>query len=63
LSPFCGAPNGRFVPVQFAYSAFLLLLRSNDQETDDLQAMLNDVYDRSGYDYFIDYRVDPLPSV
>jgi len=23
--------------------------------------MLNDVYDRSGYDYFIDYRVDPLP--
>jgi len=23
--------------------------------------MLKDVYDRSGYDYFIDYRVDPLP--
>jgi hypothetical protein len=25
--------------------------------------MLQEVYDRSGYDYFIDYRVDPLPPL
>ncbi|MGC1307990.1 MAG: DUF4058 family protein [Phormidesmis sp.] len=28
----------------------------------DLQTLLNEVYDRSGYDYFIDYQQDiPLP--
>lgn len=43
---------------------FCLPLQANDQEpTVDLQAILNDVYDRSGYDYFIDYRVDPLPPL
>lgn len=41
--------------------SFALPLRSDDREpTVDLQAMLHEVYDRSGYDYFIDYRVDPL---
>jgi len=42
---------------------FSLPLQSNDREPIvDLQAMLKDVYDRSGYDYFIDYRsiVTPL---
>ena len=43
---------------------FCLPLQANDREpTVELQAMLNDVYDRSGYDYFIDYRVDPLPPL
>ena len=43
---------------------FCLPLQANDREpTIELQAMLNDVYGRSGYDYFIDYRVDPLPPL
>jgi len=29
----------------------------------DLQSLLKQVYDRSGYDYFIDYRTDPLPPL
>ena len=29
----------------------------------DLQALLNDVYERSGYDYFINYQIDPLPPL
>jgi Protein of unknown function (DUF4058) len=29
----------------------------------DLQALLNEVYQRSGYDYFIDYQQNPLPPL
>ncbi len=28
-----------------------------------LQSLLNEVYERSGYDYFIDYQVDPPPPL
>lgn len=43
---------------------FSLPLRPDDQEPlIDLQALLNDVYNRSGYDYFIDYHVAPLPPL
>lgn len=43
---------------------FSLPLGANDSEPlIDLQALLNDVYNRSGYDYFIDYRVNPLPPL
>jgi hypothetical protein len=43
---------------------FALPLRLNDEEpVVDLQRLLNDVYDRSGYNYFIDYRIDPSPSL
>lgn len=43
---------------------FPLPLRADDQEpTVSLQALLNDVYDRSGYDYFIDYKTNPLPPL
>lgn len=43
---------------------FSLPLQSDDQEpTIDLQVMLDQVYERSGYDYFIDYQVDPLPPL
>lgn len=44
---------------------FSLPLQLNDQEpTVDLQALLKDIYQRSGYDdYFIDYQVEPLPPL
>ena len=43
---------------------FRLPLRSPDREPIiDLQILVNDVYDRSGYDYFINYQVDPLPPL
>ncbi len=43
---------------------FHLPLRSPDPEpVIDLQTLVNDVYERSGYDYFIDYQVDPLPPL
>jgi Protein of unknown function (DUF4058) len=29
----------------------------------DLQTLLNEVYERSGYDYFIDYQQNPLPPL
>ncbi|MGF1516128.1 MAG: DUF4058 family protein [Elainellaceae cyanobacterium] len=28
-----------------------------------LQELLDGVYERSGYDYFIDYKIDPLPPL
>lgn len=43
---------------------FSLPLQPDDREPlVDLQTLLNDVYDRSGYDYFIDYRLNPLPPM
>lgn len=39
--------------------SFPIPLTSGDLEpTVDLQMLLNDIYDRSGYDYFIDYQQD-----
>ena len=44
--------------------SFPLPLRPGDKEPIvSLQALLNDIYDRSGYDYFIDYSIDPLPPL
>jgi hypothetical protein len=44
--------------------AFPLPLQPEDEEpVVNLQSLLNDVYERSGYDYFIDYRSDPLPPL
>jgi Protein of unknown function (DUF4058) len=43
---------------------FLLPLQAPDPEPVlDLQALLHNVYERSGYDYFIDYQVEPLPPL
>ena len=43
---------------------FPLPLQAEDQEpTVSLQSLLNAVYERSGYDYFIDYGTDPLPPL
>jgi Uma2 family endonuclease len=43
---------------------FALPLRSGDVEpVVDLQALLNGVYDRAGYDYTIDYSRDPVPAL
>ncbi|NJP09544.1 MAG: DUF4058 family protein [Leptolyngbyaceae cyanobacterium RU_5_1] len=45
-----------------AIPCFSLPLRAGDREpVIDLHALLNDVYDRSGYDYFTDYHLDPIP--
>ena len=44
--------------------SFCLPLQGGDKEPKvQLQALLNDVYTRSDYDYFIDYTTDPLPSL
>ena len=44
--------------------AFRLPLRPGDVEPEvDLQALLHGVYDRSGYDYFIDYHSDTVPPL
>jgi Protein of unknown function (DUF4058) len=43
--------------------SFPLPLRTEDTEpTVDLQELLHGVYERSGYDYFIDYNSDPFPA-
>ncbi|MEO1146763.1 MAG: DUF4058 family protein [Cyanobacteria bacterium J06638_22] len=52
------------MPSPFPVPTFPLPLQAEDQEpTVSLQALLNTVYERSGYDYFIDYRTDPLPPL
>jgi hypothetical protein len=44
--------------------SFPIPLQSDDVEPMiDLQLLLNQVYERSGYDYFIDYHTDPLPPL
>lgn len=43
---------------------FSVPLQANDQEPIvDLQTLLNEVYDRSGYNYFVDYRSDSQPPL
>lgn len=43
---------------------FVLPLQPSDEEpTVPLQKLLNEIYERSGYDYFIDYTADPLPPL
>ena len=43
---------------------FPIPLQPRDQEpVVDLQTLLNEIYERSGYDYFIDYYSDPLPPI
>jgi len=43
---------------------FPVPLQANDQEpVVNLQILLNEIYERSGYDYFIDYHTDPLPPM
>lgn len=43
---------------------FTLPLRSEDVDpVVDLQALLNGVYDRAGYDYTIDYSREPVPAL
>jgi hypothetical protein len=43
---------------------FSLPLQPDDQEPAvDLKPLLEDVYSRAGYDYFIDYSVDPTPEL
>jgi len=44
--------------------AFPLPLRDGDVEPIvDLQALLNTVYDRAGYDFTLDYTPDPVPAL
>jgi hypothetical protein len=47
-----------------AIPAFPLPLRSGDVEPIvDLQALLNTVYDRAGYDFTLDYTAEPIPPL
>jgi hypothetical protein len=47
-----------------AIPPFPVPLQAEDPEpVVELQALLNEVYQRSGYDYFIDYRTDPSPPL
>jgi len=47
-----------------AIPSFRLPLRPGDVEPEvDLQPLLHGVYDRSGYDYFIDYNSDTVPPL
>jgi len=39
------------------------LQKEDEEPSINLQALLTDIYDRSGYDYFIDYHTDPLPPL
>jgi hypothetical protein len=44
--------------------AFPLPLRPEDVEPVlDLQALINQVYDRAGYDFEIDYSAEPVPAL
>ncbi|MBE9110437.1 DUF4058 family protein [Nodosilinea sp. LEGE 07298] len=50
--------------VQNSIPAFALPLRSGDLEpTVDLQGLLNEIYERSGYDLKLDYGVEPVPPL
>ncbi|MDB9315359.1 DUF4058 family protein [Spirulina sp. CS-785/01] len=50
--------------VQQSLPQFTVPLRSEDPwPTLDLQAILNQVYDRGGYDYVVDYQPDPIPPL
>lgn len=50
--------------VQNAIPAFALPLRAGDPEpTVDLQGLLNEIYDKSGYDLKLDYSVEPVPPL
>lgn len=50
--------------VQNPIPTFALPLRSDDPEpTVDLQKLLNEIYDKSGYDLKLDYSVDPVPPL
>ncbi|MEO1401729.1 MAG: DUF4058 family protein [Cyanobacteria bacterium J06635_1] len=43
---------------------FALPLREGDSEPQvPLQDLIEAVYDRAGYDYFIDYKADPIPAL
>ena len=47
-----------------AIPAFALPLRGGDVEPIvDLQALLNTVYDRAGYDFTLDYTAEPVPAL
>lgn len=47
-----------------AIPPFPVPLQAEDPEpVVELQALLNEIYQRSGYDYFIDYRTDPVPPL
>lgn len=50
--------------LQDAIPAFPLPLRSGDSEpVIDLQALLNEIYDASGYDLVVDYSQEALPAL
>ncbi|MEM9485840.1 MAG: DUF4058 family protein, partial [Cyanobacteria bacterium P01_F01_bin.116] len=40
---------------------FSLPLRQDDRATVNLQSVLNQIYERSGYDLKLDYQEDPVP--
>jgi len=47
-----------------AIPAFALPLRGGDVEPIvDLQGLLNEVYDRAGYDFTLDYTAEPVPAL
>jgi hypothetical protein len=47
-----------------AIPVFSLPLQAEDPEPlIDLKLLLDDVYVRSGYDFFIDYSIDPIPEL
>ncbi|MEG4318545.1 MULTISPECIES: DUF4058 family protein [unclassified Microcoleus] len=46
-----------------AIPAFPLPLRGDAEPIVDLQALLNDLYDRAAYDFRIDYTTEPVPPL
>ncbi|MEY2979036.1 MAG: DUF4058 family protein [Prochlorotrichaceae cyanobacterium] len=50
--------------IQTAIPAFPLPMPPEESEPIlNLQTLLSDIYDQSGYDLVIDYQVDPLPPL
>ncbi len=65
ISPSDTRPNARLYPfnLQNALPTFMIPLRSNSPEiTVDLQQLLDETYDLSGYDLDIDYSQMPQPT-
>lgn len=52
------------VPLQKRLPIFHIPLRENDADVSlDLQDLIDKSYENGGYDGYIDYRIDPMPSL
>ena len=51
------------IPLRDRLPAVTLPLRGDEAVTVDLQAVLDGVYDRAGYDEYLDHEQDPVPPL